>query len=763
MDLKREKPNIGRTAIIAAIVAILALLPALIIGRGMLLFSDDFTYQQQIFNIYYGELYKSGNLFGYSWYTDLGSGVVSSYSFYNLFSPFTLLFAFFPANVIPYLTAPMLVLKYVTAAVLAYIYIQKFAKNSRAATFGALLYAFSGLQTINLIFPFHDMTALFPLLLIGVEEATAENRERWQGTGILAIAVALSALTNYYLFFGEVIFAIIYFLFRFKLSKNIKGMLRCLLGGLLGAMTAAIILVPSALSVLENPRLSDTSWSLLFGWDGYLTLLQAYFMPVSVMGTRNAFLQHTCSSCSIWLPFVGMSLCFAFAAESFRKKDKTGMRITYLMLACVIISALPILNSVFSLFNANYYARWFYMPSLIFALASSLILSDERTLRKPLKEGAIANLAFTIFTAILSLAAYFVFKIFGKTYITKQVNLPLLIAYFAAGIFCAAAVFFVIRSSRRVVKALTVYAAISAIIITGLAGVRYSCGTSPKEHYEKGIVNTEGQIGASEAKKILSLKSLGNLAENFRVRTDFHDAGSTYFANSYDNVSLLTDTMSVNSFISTVSGGIFELYEGLGIDRKVTTVGDFSDGLMLLLSCRYRLTESGELSEYEYYLPLGFSYNKYITRDEFLALPTEERTTAMLNFIITDEKTSLEHGDIADMSHDLKALSNRDVCTNFERNAKGFSAEFSSEADCMVFFSVPYESGFTAYVNGEKTEIIDSNGLMAISVKAGTNTIVFRYVTPGLTTGIILGIIGLLGTCVLFIVNKNYLKRKFNT
>ena len=62
-----------------------------------------------------------------------------------------------------------------------------------------------------------------------------------------------------------------------------------------------------------------------------------------------------------------------------------------------------------------------------------------------------------------------------------------------------------------------------------------------------------------------------------------------------------------------------------------------------------------------------------------------------------------------------------------------------------MFFSVPYEKGWTAKVNGEpvKVEKVDY-GFMAVCVPAGDSEIVFKYRAEGQTAGIIFTIIGIL-------------------
>ena len=66
----------------------------------------------------------------------------------------------------------------------------------------------------------------------------------------------------------------------------------------------------------------------------------------------------------------------------------------------------------------------------------------------------------------------------------------------------------------------------------------------------------------------------------------------------------------------------------------------------------------------------------------------------------------------------------------------------------LVFFSVPYEEGgWTATVDGQPADIEEVNvGFMAVRVPAGTHTVRFNYMTPGLQTGCLITV----GSLVLF-------------
>ena len=60
--------------------------------------------------------------------------------------------------------------------------------------------------------------------------------------------------------------------------------------------------------------------------------------------------------------------------------------------------------------------------------------------------------------------------------------------------------------------------------------------------------------------------------------------------------------------------------------------------------------------------------------------------------------------------------------------------------DTLMFFSIPYSSGWSATINGAPVEIEKADfGFMAVRVPARTDSLIrFTYETPGLKTGVLL-------------------------
>ena len=71
-------------------------------------------------------------------------------------------------------------------------------------------------------------------------------------------------------------------------------------------------------------------------------------------------------------------------------------------------------------------------------------------------------------------------------------------------------------------------------------------------------------------------------------------------------------------------------------------------------------------------------------------------------------------------------------------NSSGFTASTALEKENLVFFSVPYESGWRAQVDGQDADIVTADyGLMAVYVPAGTHTITFTYLPYGFGPAVI--------------------------
>ncbi|MGN1051489.1 MAG: YfhO family protein, partial [Acutalibacteraceae bacterium] len=175
--------------------------------------------------------------------------------------------------------------------------------------------------------------------------------------------------------------------------------------------------------------------------------------------------------------------------------------------------------------------------------------------------------------------------------------------------------------------------------------------------------------------------------------------------------------------------------------------------------------------ENDYYVPMGFVYEDFITEEEYYGIETESRHLLLMKAMVLSQDQMKKYSKITgyydgkydklnskdenekmnfksktysyiyteeQYLSDCKSRSSTS-CTSFEYTNEGFKATINNkEGENLLFFSVPYEKGFTAYVNGKKTDIEKVNtGFMAVKIPGNKKSeIVFKYETPGFKAGI---------------------------
>ncbi len=738
---------------------LITILPIIIAEKGYFIYYGDYNAQQMPFYHLASQAVKSGS-FGWNWFTDLGANFIGSYSFYLLGSPFFWLCAILPSSWCIHAMPFVLALKHGIAALTAYAYIKRFVKSRNAAVIGGMLYAFSGFQLFNIFFNhFHDVSALFPLMLIALEELVV-NRKK----GLFALTVALMAAVNYFFFVGEALFLVLYFIVRcfskdFPASPRI--FLQILIEAVLGVMMACFILLPSALALLSNYRISER----LYGSDlvayndktRIWRIIQSFFMIPDVPARPNLFAEGNGKWASIggYLPLFSMTGVIAFM------KHRDGHWAKRLIIICIIFAFIPVLNSAFYMFNSSYYARWFFMPLLIMSLMTALALDEKDYTKLPLKDGILITGG-----VLLAFAAMFFLPVKeedGSISYTSMAEYPLHFWIVMAVAVVSLALTVYIASLRKQGKPYFTQsvALIAAASVACTATVVYfganSYGTA-HEYIDKAI-DPENDVTIS-------------IDENSFFRTDISE--------DCDNYPMLWGLPCMRCFHSVVPGSIMEFYSDADIGRDVSSRVDTKHySLRGLFSVKYYFDEIEDdnknhiesplpgfeykedmngfhLYENEYFIPMGFSFDSFITKENWLELSETRRTGILIKALVLDEKQAEKYGGIlTELTEDdctmtkqlyLLECENRrnSSCTNFQYDSYGFSAEFESDDETLVFFSVPYESGWSTKVNGADTkiEVVDT-GFMAVPVKAGKSSIEFKYETPGLKTGALISLSGL--------------------
>ena len=741
---------------LCALTAAIFFLPFYILDGGFFHYAGDFNSQQISFYRYMngfvkGAGYPDSAFAGaprntFSWATDLGSGVMNAYSFYLYGSPFFWLSVLLPQSWLPYMMVPLLVLKFGVAGGGAYLYLRRYVKNANYAVLGACLYALSGFAVYNVFFNhFVDVVALFPYLLWALDEAIYENRH-----GLFAFWVAVNLLNNYFFFVGQVIFLCIYFVCKltakdFRLTARKFGHL--LWESVLGVAMGCLLLFPAVLSLLQNPRTIDLSsgWGFLTyaKVQQYLAILLSWILPPDSPYLTSVWSEGVIkwTSMTSYLP-----LCSLAGAMAYWRSRKANSK-KRIVAVCAVCALVPVLNSAFYALNSSYYARWYYMPTLILAAMTVNALEDpDVDLDAPARGIGWIMLATLVFAVVpvrddtTETWSFGVLKNPGQFFVVLGFGLLGLMLY---RVLCSKW-----RQDSRFAQRMT-----AAVLVFGCAFTMVHIGIG-----KFGQWHTDSDLVEQDTNALLLKNDLPE--GDYRI--------DTY--KIHDNIGMWLDKSCLQYFGSTAAPSILSFYPGLGVKRDVRSEPEITNyALRGLLSVEYLITTPEKRESFkdeadagwtyladvdgytlyhnDNYVPMGFTYDYYVTEATYeTSIKTLRSNLLMRALVLTDEDvaqygkylTELSEDMLNDLHYDSYTQDCADrrahSCSVFQMNNAGFHAEITLDKANLVFFSVPYDDGFTAYVNGEKTDILRvDEGLMAVLCPAGASSIDFVYQAAGLS------------------------------
>lgn len=776
-------PAVGLAFILGCAGALAIFLPFLIVDQGFFIYAGDYNEQQIPFYYYVNGFIKQGGG-TWSWATDLGSSIVTGYSFYNLGSPFLWLSLIFPQSWMPFMMVPLFCIKFGCIAAAACLYLKRYSKSRNIPVICGVMYAFCGFNIYNIFFNHMlEPVIIFPLMLWALDGFVYEQKR-----GFFALFVGLALLNNYFFFIGNVVFILAYFIIKLAVGEynlSVRRFGALVFEVLLGIGIGMVLALPSVITLLGNPRVDNFSNGmglLLHGHvQQYFNILSSLFLPPDPPYMPNLFPEGAIkwTSMSAFIPIAGMGGVFAYC------RSRRGGSVKKLLLFSLVMALVPIFNSAFYAFNSSYYARWFYMPVLIMAFATMRSLEDEDI---DLAGGARVALIITAAFAIFGLAPRktdtgWALGVAGDA---KKFWLT-----FATALLSVLLFYVLVRFFRKKLRFAPILLAAVMGFSVFYSVIHIALGKFPQ--WERDAPYREMQY---EGARNMQLPE----GEFYRVDT----------FNAHDNIGLWINRSSIRTFNSTVSPSIMEFNPFVGVTRDVSSKPDTKlYALRGLLSVRYTIVPKNEVEaflgaegvmgwrylhddgpysifENENFIPLGFTYNEYALLHELEGVNVDDRAALLMRGIgLTEEQAEkyghyfsgkplewhagLNSGDAGWYSYDyIDFYSYEDEC--YERRAEssyktsydnsGFTCNIVLSKGNLVFFGVPYDEGFIATVNGVPTEVLKvSAGMMAVEAPAGDNEIVFTYKTPGLNTGAVVSVLSLLVLAV-YVFGQRWLEMR---
>lgn len=779
-----EKPRILikqywlKAFIIAFLMGAAAIIPHIISGNGVFILSNDYGGLFVPQNILISDTLKSGNLF-WNWSLDLGGNFIESLGIGNIY---TFILALFPSALVPFVMPWLTVLKIAVSALTASLYLKRHLKSDINVIICSLLYAFSGYQIASIMYYiFADFVSVFPLMLFGLELLAEEKKH---GALLLACFLNITA-GGLAMFYGEVLFLVVYFIIKYfnlamlKDTKVFLGKLKniffCIVEGVLGILCAGVWVLPSLVNLLGNSRISQhiaTESYLSVTTVNWLQLLKAFLLPAEPMNHTFTLEPYNWYSNAIYLPVVGMVLV---AAYLLKKHDWKSRLVKFFL----IVAAVPVLSSAFMAFSFEPYKRWYYMFSLILALVTGTVLEEYQ--EYPIYKSSVINFALILVYYLLTFACLWQGDLGNNVLQRELYFINILIALIGIAI-C------VVCYRKKLKKTLPII--LSAVIV-------YGVGLTSSHLWEHHFtVNSTHKFDSYDFDSfdksyyeniyVFLYETVEDLSPDILpYRYSFeNDYGYSYY-----NFAMVKGLPSINSFLTTAHRSITDFYDSIDLDRKnMTTETDFNG--KTLLGAKYivsileknekdlKLIEKKTLSsgqeifyyENEYALPIGFAQDKYLRKSEFDLLGKDYKTAAMINALVIDDEDEeavsqiLPHqegcfyDELMVNIKDVVEEKRKESSIDFTVKDNYFSATVKTEAPRYMFFSVPYDKNWTATVNGEKAEIINTNSLMAVPVPEGDSKVEFRFEYHLIKYAVFISIEGialsLLYVFVSFAINK---------
>ena len=723
-----------------ALMYILVVLPELISQDGILMYVGDYTTQLMPFTYHIRDSVLSGNVI-WDHSPGLGSQFLSSYAYYNLCSPFNIFYLIVPRAwiiyAIPYVTA----IKYGTGAMFAYLYLKRFLDNGHFAVIGGVLYSLSSFSAYNMVYHFIDVIALFPLMLIALEELCTRRRR-----GLFAISCALMAYVNYFFFFGQAVFVVIYYFVRGadkEFGISVKQFFSVALEAIVGVMLAAPMLIPVAFTLMGSEKATEmiSASDMLFYDDifHYLKLMQSSvmvpdgfhfmsFFPENDKAYPNGTLG---ASVAAYLPLFSVAgvISYIFA----NRKRWTSI----LLVVCAVMALVPVLNQAFSAFNNAYYARWFYMPILIASLVSLKALEDKISF----KPGVIV-------CAVL-LGLFILYQIFVDTeeLITSvTANGTIIVAlnyiHLAVSVIGLVTLIVVVMMKRdgEFIQKLYIIAFANVYLCYGIM-TYYTLSFNDFDSFDKYYnISSEDEHETSADRVLLC----SGMIVNYNLA--FGEDSPAYFNSIYDNGHIRfleeNELKSPRGTYESVSIRTRELMDIVSVKYYYDIPN--SEGIPEDMTYAY---DRGAYVVYENdnSIPMGYTYDHVISHEDFAKLPKEDKYRVYAKYLVADDVSVFD--DILDVySGDLSisdeeyerqiALRQENAALSTEPVRDGYVSQLELDAEKLVFYSVSYNDNWKAYIDGEETEVYEvNNGLIGVRVPEGKHELKLSYTVKGAMAG----------------------------
>ena len=552
-----------------------------------------------------------------------GSDIMTTLHYYVIGDPLTLLSVFVPASKTEALYAFLIFLRIYLAGI-AFSRYSFYHKNSKQATFmGTMIYIFAGWTIYAAMkHPYFSNPMIYlPLILLGIDKIYKKQKPY-----VFIWSVSLAGLSNFYFFYMLGIFMVLYAIFRYfdlfadRSIKNIGKWLGIFaVYSVIAVLIAAVILLPVILPVFGTDRFKAENYVPLFYdriyYEKYLgCLIGENMIQWGVAG------------------YTAVSLAGVFVLFS-KKKKYTALKAGFVLLNVFLL--LPYAGHVLNGFSyvSN---RWIWAYGMLIAYIFVKIYPELFALTLTEKRKVFVMLLIYCILALLPEAA------------RTQRNLM-------AMVLLSLSTFTVLSFGNIFTRERNLTVMVAGFLIAGiLFNMHYQYS------YEKDYLSEFTDSGEA-------LEKLETGVDRAVLSTDDpsvyrYDQMDT---NSSENSSMQMGTNSTAYYFSVASSSIANFFDEMYLNTPWEQHYNNLDGRTILdrlASVKYFVVKKGKESDLPYgysrlsgeaekngktylayadedALPLGYTYDSWISREDYDKMTVTEKQQALLQGVVLDDSS----------------------------------------------------------------------------------------------------------------------------
>jgi uncharacterized membrane protein YfhO len=659
----------------------------------------------------------------------------------SISDPFSLILMLIGGNRLAYGIAYMELCKIICAGLLFFLFLNKRGLTIYAAILGGFLYSFSGFVVLGSCWNIFSTEAIyFALLLYSFEKLYQDKK--WV---LFPVSVSLIAINQPFDLFLFGLFMAIYVLFRlseddnFNLKPAADIFLKIIGLGALGVAISSFFTIADIIQMLQSPRVGgDASYfgrlisKPILGFEGeeygpryFLTVVMRFFSS-DMLGTGSNF--------KGWYNYLEAPLFYCglinllLLPQVFQFLD-LRKKISYLLLLAVFVIPVifPFFRYCFWGFTGDYYRLFSLFVVFV------LLLTSLRALSCIDKNGKINLFLLITSLAVLLIVLYFPYKSIDNTAVVNR-KLQVVAAVFLI-IYTFLICLLKFRKTRPFVQPLLLAAVLVELV--------YFSGITVNDRPVVTGVENRQKVGYNDY-TIDAVNYLNTRDKSFfRVNKNYGSGLAIHRSINDAKVQNFNGTPSYNSFNQPSYIRFLEemnIIDG-SVEAQTRWAPGVSGALLLhaMASVKYSLVKknaSGFLAfgydsiycagdvkilQNRYFLPLGYTYDKFVRLIDFRKLVPEDRWIIINKACVIDDSNCTAKGipefrvpnirenySLNEFAIDIAALK-RDTLTITRQTQNNVSGIISINNTKMLFFSIPFDNGWSAIVDGRKVKPILAN------------------------------------------------------